>query len=168
MAAAHGIAGHTGVQHKGRALNDPRERYIDAAGARKVRARDSVTATFELELQPERANVALARRFVIDAVHRLGMDQLSDVVELLASEVVTNAVLHAGTELHVRVFSANGGVRIEVSDGAGGAPTRRNYSPEAATGRGMGLVEALASDWGTTARGAGKTVWFTVDAEGAV
>ena len=124
-----------------------------------------MTATFELELKPERANVALARRFVIDAVHRLGMEQLSDVVELLASEVVTNAVLHAGTELHVRVLQANGGVRIEVSDGAGGAPTRRHYSAEAATGRGMGLVEALASDWGTTAQGGGKTVWFTVEAE---
>lgn len=127
-----------------------------------------MTATFELELQPERANVALARRFVIDAVHRLGMEQLCDVVELLASEIVTNAVLHAGTELHVRVLQADGGVRIEVSDGVGGAPTHRHYSVEAATGRGMGLVEALASDWGTTPRGGGKTVWFTVDAEGAV
>lgn len=125
-------------------------------------------ATFELELEPERANVALARRFVIDAVHRLGMEQLCDVVELLASEIVTNAVLHAGTELHVRVLQAGGGIRIEVSDGAGGAPRQRHYSAEAATGRGMGLVEALASDWGTTPRSGGKTVWFTVDAEGAM
>ena len=168
MAATHGKPWHTRVQHQGGALNDPRRRYIGAAGTWKARAQVSLTATFELELQPERANVALARRFVIDAVHRLGMEQLSDVVELLASEVVTNAVLHAGTELHVRVFQANGGVRIEVTDGARGAPTRRNYSAEAATGRGMGLVEALASDWGTTAQKGGKTVWFTVDAQGAV
>lgn len=103
----------------------------------------------------------------MDAVQRLGLASLADVVELLASEVVTNAVLHAGTEVHLRVLQANGGVRIEVTDGAQGTPMRRQYSPEAATGRGLGLVEALASDWGTTARRSGKTVWFTVDAEGA-
>lgn len=127
-----------------------------------------MTTTFELELQPERSNVALARRFVLDAVHRLGLEQLADVVELLASEVVTNAVLHAGTELHVRVFQANGGVRIEVTDGSEGVPTQRHYSAEAATGRGLGLVEALASDWGTTSAHTGKTVWFRVDADAAV
>lgn len=104
----------------------------------------------------------------MDAVHRLGHESLGDVVELLASEVVTNAVLHAGTELQLRVRRANGGVRIEVSDGAMRRPSRRHYSAEAATGRGLGLVEALASDWGTTADLDGKTVWFTVDPEGAV
>lgn len=121
--------------------------------------------TFELQLEPERSNVAVARRFVLDAVHRLGHEALADVVELLASEVVTNAVLHAGTDLHVRVVREGRGVRIEVSDGASGSPTRRHYSAEAATGRGLGLVEALASRWGTRAERGGKTVWFTVDAQ---
>ena len=121
--------------------------------------------SFELQLEPERSNVALARRFVMDAVHRLGHDALADVVELLTSELVTNAVLHAGTPVQLKVAGVGEGVRIEVSDGQGGTPRRRHYSPESATGRGLGLVEALASDWGTRAEGGGKTVWCTVGAE---
>jgi anti-sigma regulatory factor (Ser/Thr protein kinase) len=124
-------------------------------------------STFELQLEPDRSNVAVARRFVMDAVHRLGRDAAADVAELLTSEVVTNAVLHAGTAVQLRVLGAEGGVRIEVTDGTVGAPTRRHYSAEAATGRGLGLVEALASAWGTRPEGDGKTVWFTVAAEDA-
>ena len=123
--------------------------------------------TFELQLAPERSNVAVARRFVMDAVHRLGQEAVADIAELLTSEVVTNAVLHAGTALQLRVLRANGGVRIEVTDGATAAPTRRRYSAEAATGRGLGLVEALAAEWGTRTETAGKTVWFTVDSVAA-
>lgn len=121
--------------------------------------------TFELQLEPDRSNVALARRFVMDAVHRLGRDAAADVAELLTSEVVTNAVLHAGTAVQLRVLGEQGAVRIEVTDGSVAAPARRHYSPEAATGRGLGLVEALATDWGTTAANGGKTVWFTVECE---
>lgn len=124
-----------------------------------------MTSTFELELQPERSNVGVARRFVMDAVHRLGKDVVADVAELLTSEVVTNAVLHAGTVLRLRVFTFNDGVRVEVTDGSAGSPTQRNYSAEAATGRGLGLVEALASEWGTRAEKVGKTVWFTISPE---
>lgn len=120
--------------------------------------------SFELQLEPERSNVALARRFVMDAVHRLGQDDVADVVELLVSELVTNAVLHAGTAVHLRVLGEEARVRIEVSDGIQSRPSRRHYSAEAATGRGLGLVEALASDWGTRTDDAGKTVWCTVEA----
>ena len=120
--------------------------------------------SFELELAPERATVAVARRFVMDAVHRLGQDAVADVVELLTSELVTNAVLHAGTVLHLRVLRDDAAVRIEVSDGQRAEPTRRRYSAEAATGRGLALVEALASEWGTRTDERGKTVWCTVGA----
>ena len=125
--------------------------------------------SFELQLEPDRSNVALARRFVMDAVHQLGKDAASDVAELLTSEVVTNAVLHAGTMLQLRVLGEIGAVRIEVTDGSAAAPARRHYSAEAATGRGLGLVEALATEWGTRTETMGKTVWFTIvaDAEDA-
>ena len=121
--------------------------------------------SFELQLEPDRSNVALARRFVMDAVHALGQDAAADVAELLTSEVVTNAVLHAGTSVQLRVVGESGAVRVEVTDGSAAAPARRHYSAEAATGRGLGLVEALATEWGTITQAGGKTVWFTIEAE---
>ena len=125
--------------------------------------RGTVTS-FELQFEPDRSNVAAARRFVMDAVHRLGKDAVADVAELLVSELVTNAVLHAGTVVNLRVVGDGTALRIEVSDGVRAQPSRRHYSAEAATGRGLGLVEALAADWGTRDEATGKTVWCTVEA----
>jgi len=118
--------------------------------------------TFALELEPDRANVSRARRFVTDAVHQLGRDALAEVVELLTSEVVTNAVLHAGTPVTLTVIADPDAVRIEVTDGAAVDVSPRNFGPEAATGRGLALVDALASRWGTRTEPRGKTVWFVV------
>lgn len=118
--------------------------------------------SYELQIEPERSNVALARKFVMDAIHRLGRDRYADVAELLTSELVTNAVLHAGTPVHLTVSDEAEGLRVEVTDRSAGAPQRRRYSAEAATGRGLALVEALASAWGTRVAAPGKTVWFTL------
>lgn len=123
--------------------------------------RGDVTS-YELQIEPDRSNVALARRFVMDAIHRLGCERYADVAELLTSELVTNAVLHAGTTVELRVSNEEDGIRVEVSDQSAAAPQRRRYSAEAATGRGLGLVEALASSWGTRTGSRGKTVWFTL------
>ena len=117
---------------------------------------------YELQIEPERSNVALARRFVMDAIHRLGRDKYADVAELLTSELVTNAVLHAGTTVSLTVSDEAGGLRVEVTDRSAAAPQRRRYSAEAGTGRGLGLVESLASAWGTRMGSPGKTVWFTL------
>lgn len=100
----------------------------------------------------------------MDAVHRMGKDDVAEIAELLVSELVTNAVLHAGTVVRLRVLGDGARVRIEVSDGINAPPSRRRYSAEAATGRGLGLVEALAAEWGTRSDVAGKTVWCTVGA----
>lgn len=123
---------------------------------------------YELQLEPDRSNVAVARRFVVDTLHRLRHEDMADVAELLTSEVVTNAILHAGTAVEVRISDEGDVVRIQVSDGAAAAPTRRRYTAEAATGRGLDLVEALASDWGTRTEASGKTVWFTVESAFAI
>ena len=100
----------------------------------------------------------------MDAVHRLHKEDVADVAQLLVSELVTNAVLHAGTTVHLRVEADGSALRIEVTDGAATKPSRRHYSAEAATGRGLGLVEALAAEWGTRSEAGGKTVWCTVEA----
>jgi hypothetical protein len=56
-------------------------------------------------------------------------------------------------------------VRVLVSDAGGGVPTVGHPEPTAPSGRGLALVEALSTDWGTDSRPDGKTVWFEVHAE---
>lgn len=92
-----------------------------------------------------------------------------DTAILLTSELVTNAVLHARTEVHVTVV-VDDGVRVEVHDNSGMLPATRSHAVDSMTGRGLGIVGQLADDYGVeledpTAMGTsdgGKTVWFSL------
>ncbi len=118
--------------------------------------------SFELSemLAPEPASVGRARRLIETAMTATGGDDLVDVATLLVSEVVTNAVLHAGTEIRLRYRPNGTGARIEVFDRSRLLPGVRHYDPEAVTGRGLGLVAALATSWGVRPEEDGKTLWF--------
>jgi PAS domain S-box-containing protein len=123
-----------------------------------------------LSIAPESSSVGAARRFVEQRLADTGL--VEDVIEtavLLTSELVTNAVIHAGTELHVRV-SVGVGVLVEVRDETEQLPLQRNHSDDAVGGRGLDLVELLADNFGVVPiAGAGKSVWFVVgDPGGAV
>jgi anti-sigma regulatory factor (Ser/Thr protein kinase) len=85
-----------------------------------------------------------------------------DTVELLTSEVVTNAIVHAESapELVVRVADAR--VRVEVHDGSSAVPVVLHPDPYAQAGRGMTIVDRLAQDWGVEHVPSGKRVWFEV------
>jgi anti-sigma regulatory factor (Ser/Thr protein kinase) len=90
------------------------------------------------------------------------MDRL-DVLVLLTSEVVTNAVLHARTEAQLTVVVSAGAVRVEVIDGEPREPVPRRAAIDDTSGRGMQLIDALSSRWGVEPHGVGKLVWFEVD-----
>ena len=123
--------------------------------------------TFEMQVEPMRSAVPVARRFARARARELGLGDCADLVELLVSEVVTNAVLHAEAPVRLRVIWDGGqALRLEVSDGSSARPSLKNYGPEAVTGRGVGLVAAFAQDWGIKMEADGKTVWFTVNASG--
>jgi anti-sigma regulatory factor (Ser/Thr protein kinase) len=87
-----------------------------------------------------------------------------DTAELLTSELVTNALLHAGTDLTVHVERSNedGTVRIAVDDGSDHAPSVGEPDTGALGGRGLPLVASLASRWGWEPMPFGKRVWFEV------
>ncbi len=121
---------------------------------------DSEFAELSEVLPPEPASVGRARRLVATAVTASGQGDLVDVATLLVSEVVTNSVLHAGTEIHLTCHPRRTGVRVEVSDRSALAPSVRNYDNEAMTGRGLALVSMLSASWGMNVDDAGKTVWF--------
>ena len=106
-----------------------------------------------------------ARRFVADALEQLGYDAAGDQAVLLVSELVTNAVLHARTEVDVIVAGDDGCVRIAVVDRSPVMPATRSFSPTAGSGRGLHLVESMASRWGVepASEEPGKEVWFEID-----
>ncbi len=114
----------------------------------------------ELSVPSVPRSVAHVRRFARLAA--ADVPSCLDVVELLVSEVATNAMIHGAGEVRVRVTVTGEVVRVEVDDDDPGIPVVRPPSPTAEGGRGLALVTALSRDWGTLPRDGGKTVWFEV------
>jgi PAS domain S-box-containing protein len=104
-----------------------------------------------------------ARVFVQRALESQGLGRWSDAACLAVSEMVTNAVLHAHTDLTLTVHVDSGGARVEVRDYSPVLPSPRHYDEQATTGRGMDLVAAVTTTHGITPVPNGKIVWFTVD-----
>ena len=119
----------------------------------------AVTAEFE----PFPVSVRAARRFVVAALDGWDPDA-TDAAALLVSELATNATIHAGTIFRVTVTRTDEKVRVAVADGSPAAATRRHYSTNAATGRGIGMVADVADAWGVEQAADGKVVWFELSA----
>ena len=121
-------------------------------------------STVSLVLGHEVASVRRARRFVEQECQRLsvGDDRCDDAV-LMASELVTNAILHGRSETRIRVVSLTGqDVRVEVSDDNSRHPEPVSQDDAALDGRGLMIVESLCLQWGVRDEDIGKTVWFEV------
>ncbi|NHC16369.1 ATP-binding protein [Motilibacter deserti] len=133
------------------------------AGSERVLAQRAVA------FAPEPASVRRARSAVSETLRAAGMDEDTvDTAALLVSELVTNAVVHARSEVGVTVTVAGPSVLVEVADHSPHLPVQRSYEDESATtGRGLGLVEVLATDSGVRqVEGHGKVVWFTLGPAG--
>lgn len=122
------------------------------------------TEQASLLIPSDSAAIAGARRFTETFMRGHGMAGLIDAMVLMVSEVVTNAIIHGGSDAELRLILTGEAVRVEVADRSAALPAVRQYSDTATTGRGMMIVESLASAWGTQSRGDGKVVWFVVDA----
>ena len=111
-------------------------------------------------LEPWDRSVGMARSFVLESI---GSDENQDrvsLIVLLASELVSNAVLHARSDLSVTVRRFADCIRVEVYDGNPLLPQPCLPPAEATSGRGLGLVDAMASAWGAERCRDGKVVWF--------
>lgn len=84
------------------------------------------------------------------------------MVELLTSELVTNAILHAGSSCVLIVRVENQRVRVEVEDSSRVVPIKRDSPLLSTSGRGMAIVDHVAQDWGVDHTAAGKRVWFEI------
>ena len=116
-------------------------------------------------LPADPASAARARRFLDATLRGWQCDHLVEVASLLLSELVANAVLHAGTSILVVARVVDDRLRIEVHDDNPRMPMRKHYSATSATGRGLLLVERLAERWGSDVTPSGKVVWFELDSQ---
>lgn len=149
---------------------DPSRRYDDAA-LLLVRAdtKDGRTGCemARLELQSrDLRNVSTARRFARDSLRGWHVDDITDDVEITVSEAVTNALIHAGSDVDMRLYRYPDRVRLEVRDSDSAPPVPSPFSvseegrSKAENGRGMVIVENISGSWGTSPNGRGKTVWM--------
>lgn len=118
-------------------------------------------------LPPEPESARACRRFLVATLDDWGADRFADDAVLLLSELVTNAVLHAGTEIEVHVHLAGDVLRVEVRDDNRRMPRVRHFSMLSGTGRGLALVASTASDWDAEpVADGGKKVWFELRSGG--
>ncbi|MGW2561894.1 SpoIIE family protein phosphatase [Streptomyces sp. NPDC001514] len=136
----------------------------------ETRTRTSeITARAAASFDPVGRSVATARAFVRDTLQGWGYSDVVDDAVVLTSELVTNAVIHAGTAADVLCLRTDDGVRVEVADrypereiplqGSG----RTLAHPDRENGRGLLLCAALASRWGVEYTPTHKQVWFQLD-----
>lgn len=115
-------------------------------------------------LRPEPRQVAAGRQFTARTLACWGQPHVAGTACLLVSEILTNAVRNARQPVSLNLYLTEREVVAEIADDCAHPPQR--LAPELAeeNGRGLMIVEALASTWGTRPAGAGKVVWFTLAA----
>jgi anti-anti-sigma regulatory factor len=113
-------------------------------------------------IEPDRNAPGVARFAVAEFCHGLGVPD-HDAAQLVASELVTNAVVHAGTSIDLTLRFIAPLLHIAVRDRAGGVPHIAGIVDESSeSGRGLVLVDALAARWGSFVPHRGKIVWAAV------
>lgn len=112
-------------------------------------------------LRCEATSAACARRFVADVLLNLGFaDGLIERATLLTSEIVTNSLIHANSELDLVVFADNPMARVEVYDADPSPPVAVSTDEETIRGLALRVIDALADAWGADQ----LCVWFEVRA----
>ncbi len=114
-------------------------------------------------MSPDRNAPSLARLAVQEFCEQAGVDGDGDAAQLVASELVTNAVVHARTEIDLTLRLLPPLLHIAVRDtGPGEARIADIVDESSPTGRGLLLVDALSTAWGSFIPNIGKVVWATV------
>ncbi|GHE62764.1 hypothetical protein GCM10017771_86100 [Streptomyces capitiformicae] len=128
-----------------------------------------ITARAAASFEPVSRSVATARSFVRDTLQGWGFADIVDDAVVLTSELVTNAVVHAGTSADILCLRTEDGARIEVADRypEREIPLQGSHinmgNPDREGGRGLQLCAAMASRWGVEYTSTHKQVWFQLD-----
>ncbi len=122
-----------------------------------------VTETADIPLPADLTIGQVVRRVIRDRVGDWGLsDDLAYRAMMVATELASNAVLHAAPPYILRLSRDGQRVRIAIEDSWGLTPTLRHYDDMALTGRGLRLVAECSTRWGVRGREAGKEVWAEV------
>ena len=108
--------------------------------------------------------VSQARRFAEERLREHGLEELSVDVQLVVTELVTNALLHARPPIRLIVQVSPPRARIEVHDGSHAMPLPLNPDDDSMTGRGLRIAQGLSTVWGAAPAGAGKVLWAELEA----
>ena len=121
-----------------------------------------MTPEMTYRFPPQASSPGEARTLACAWAEALGPEELV-ALELIVSELVTNAVQHGTGEVTMVLAPTENGVRVGVHDHGGGVPAPRVVTARSTGGRGLQLVESLSSDWGVARAGdLGKTVWAQI------
>ncbi|MFJ2747298.1 PAS domain S-box protein [Streptomyces sp. NPDC087297] len=128
----------------------------------RIPSTPATARTLVLDAAP--SSVAEGRRFLRATLEEWGKDdeQLRETACLLASELLSNAVRHGSGPVRLRMRQAGRELGVEVCDASPVLPQARFAAPDAESGRGLLLVDSLASSWGTLPTADGKAVWFSL------
>lgn len=119
-----------------------------------------------LELGPDPHSPRMARTRVRELLGELGVARsVVEDTELLVTELVTNSVLHARTSVVLEVEVGNDRIDVAVTDRSDRSLIRKSPSPDAATGRGINILDSIAPDWSVSHHDGGKTVRFSLLAD---
>lgn len=116
----------------------------------------------ELPLPPLPESVSEARHALTSTCRSWSVPELTDAAVLVLSELVTNAVVHAGTPLLLLAEHNGAGLTLAVADGSVAAPAVLPEDDDREDGRGMAIIEAMAAGWGFQRTVLGKVVWVTI------
>jgi anti-sigma regulatory factor (Ser/Thr protein kinase) len=118
--------------------------------------------SLELELAALPPSVAEARRAARAACQAWDVAHAAEDAALAVSELVTNAVVHAGTPLLLAMELDDRNLTVAVSDGSQGMPWQAPPSRTREGGRGVAIVSGLGATWGVVRTVLGKTVWMNL------
>jgi len=125
-----------------------------------------VPATEKREwFEPDSREVSRARRFVTRALQAWGLDADIPPLELMVSELVSNALVHGTGQISVQLSCQDSSLRLEVSDEGG--VTSPHLRPPTVGGWGLQFVDELADSWGSEKRGHSTLVWAVKRTSGA-
>jgi signal transduction histidine kinase/serine phosphatase RsbU (regulator of sigma subunit)/DNA-binding response OmpR family regulator len=131
-----------------------------------IKVAEPPEAVFTARLAEAGTAPSEARRAVARELRRWGVaEEPVDDIVLIASELVTNALVHARPPIDLRLRRIGPHVILEIRDRAGLRPRRRRPDDSDEHGRGLNIVEVLSESWGTRTSESGKTVWCTVRVE---
>jgi anti-anti-sigma regulatory factor/anti-sigma regulatory factor (Ser/Thr protein kinase) len=145
------------------AINRTVPAYPTRAAALAAIAKAPPVGRFHRSLSATPASAAIARELVAEACDMWGLPYLLDAAEIVITELVANAVQHAGGDLRLTLTHGPRFLHLSLRDGSPVTPVRKVPDPDQGQGgRGLMLIDALATGWGSSPTPDGKVVWATL------